>query len=167
MALPLPTHTTIMVAMVLAALLLQQPTTSTAFISIHPSTKMELSQELCPHHSSSALSSRSPIFSPSVFSMKSNTEPSYRRALHHRSVGHGSIRRIIQLSSSWDNFAYDDDLDDDDDTLLLDTPTGFVPADENDDPSVKAAAGMALQPPEVDYDGPIIDVPQGTIDIIS
>lgn len=100
--------------------------------------------------------------------MKLSAQPSHHYcSLHHRSVGHGYMRRIIQLSSTWDNFAYDDDLDDDDDTLLLDTPTNFVPADENDDPSVKAAAGMALQPPEVDYDGPIIDVPQGTIDIIS
>ena len=51
--------------------------------------------------------------------------------------------------------------------LLLDAPpssaadANFVPADENDEPSVKAAAGMALQPPAVDYDGPVIDVPQG------
>jgi hypothetical protein len=43
---------------------------------------------------------------------------------------------------------------------MLETPN-FVPADENDDPSMKAAAGMSLQPPEVDYDGPVIDVPQG------
>ena len=34
-------------------------------------------------------------------------------------------------------------------------------ADENDDAAMKAAAGEALEAPEVDYDGPIIDVPQG------
>jgi len=130
---------------------------------------MELSPSFSQHSSSasSSLLSRS-NFSPSDISMKLSAQQSHHyRSLHHRSVGHGYMRRIIQLSSTWDNFAYDDDLDDDDDTLLLDTPTNFVPADENDDPSVKAAAGMALQPPEVDYDGPIIDVPQGTIDIIS
>ncbi len=37
----------------------------------------------------------------------------------------------------------------------------FVAADENDDPAVKAAAGMALGAPEVDYDGPVIQVPLG------
>ncbi len=59
--------------------------------------------------------------------------------------------------STWDNFSYDDDDE------LLETPAdaNFVAADENDDPEVKAAAGMALEAPEVDYDGPVIQVPQG------
>ena len=65
------------------------------------------------------------------------------------------------MSSSWNDFAYDDE----DDVLLSESPPiidgDFVPADENDDPSIKAAAGMALLPPEVDYFGPIIEVPQG------
>lgn len=61
------------------------------------------------------------------------------------------------LLSTWDDFSYDDDDE------LLETPAdaNFVAADENDDPSVKAAAGMALDAPEVDYDGPVIQVPQG------
>jgi hypothetical protein len=49
------------------------------------------------------------------------------------------------MLSSWDNFAYDDD----DELLEKGVDEGFVAADENDDPSVKAAAGMALEPPEV------------------
>ena len=86
---------------------------------------------------------------------------------HHRGVRPQflSPRKINILSSTWDDFAYDDNLDEDD-APLLDSLAGadavnFVPADENDDPSIKAAAGMALQPPDVDYDGPVIDVPQG------
>lgn len=61
------------------------------------------------------------------------------------------------LYSSWDNFGYDDD----DDLLEVGPDEGFVAADENDDPAVKAAAGMALDAPECDYDGPVIQVPQG------
>ena len=34
----------------------------------------------------------------------------------------------------------------------------FVAADENDDASVKAAAGMALEAPEVDWEGDAIMV---------
>ncbi|KAL3791984.1 hypothetical protein HJC23_011113 [Cyclotella cryptica] len=64
----------------------------------------------------------------------------------------------LHMLSSWDNFAYDDD----DELLEKGADEGFVAADENDDPSVKAAVGMALEPPEVDYDGPIIQVPQGS-----
>lgn len=59
--------------------------------------------------------------------------------------------------SSWDGFG----VDDDDDLIDLGVDSDFVAADENDDPSVKAAAGMALEAPEVDWDGPVIDVPQG------
>ncbi len=86
---------------------------------------------------------------------------------HHRGVRPQflSPRKSFILSSTWDDFAYDDNLDDDD-APLLDSLAGgdtvdFVPADENDDPSIKVAAGMALQPPNVQYDGPVIDVPQG------
>lgn len=64
----------------------------------------------------------------------------------------------IPLFSSWDNFGYDDD----DDLLEVGPDEGFVAADENDDPAVKAAAGMALEAPDVDYVGPVIQVPQGT-----
>lgn len=56
--------------------------------------------------------------------------------------------RIIQhkpLFSSWDNFGYDDE----DELLEVGPDEGFVAADENDDPAVKAAAGMALEAPEV------------------
>lgn len=49
--------------------------------------------------------------------------------------------------SSWENFAYDDD----DELLERRVDEGFTAADENDDPSVKAAAGMALEPPEVSF----------------
>ena len=63
----------------------------------------------------------------------------------------------IPLFSSWDNFGYDDD----DDLLEVGPDEGFVAADENDDPAIKAAAGMALEAPDVDYDGPVIQVPQG------
>jgi hypothetical protein len=70
---------------------------------------------------------------------------------------------VVSMSSSWNDFAYDDDEDDDVLPLSSGSSGGrdFVPADENDDPNIKAAAGMALQPPEVDYNGPIIEVPQG------
>jgi len=64
--------------------------------------------------------------------------------------------------SSWDNFAYDDD----DELLDSGVDADFVAADENDEAAAKAAAGMALEAPEVDYDGPVIDVPQGsTLDL--
>ncbi len=128
------------------SLLLLQISSSTAFITIYPPTMNILSPAEHSHHH------------PSIHPNSRRSSPS----LHPRSsVCNGSTRKIIQLSSSWDNFAYDDDDGlDDDGTLMLETPN-FVPADENDDPSVKAAAGMSLQPPEVDYDGPVIDVPQG------
>jgi hypothetical protein len=61
------------------------------------------------------------------------------------------------LYSSWDNFGYDDE----DELLEVGPDEGFVAADENDDPEVKAAAGMSLEPPEVFYDGPVIQVPVG------
>lgn len=60
--------------------------------------------------------------------------------------------------SSWDNFGYDED----DDLLDSGVDSEFVPADENDEKGVKAAAGAALAAPEVDWDGPAIDVPQGS-----
>mmetsp|Transcript_3810 Transcript_3810/g.7553 ORF Transcript_3810/g.7553 Transcript_3810/m.7553 type:complete len:231 (-) Transcript_3810:321-1013(-) len=71
---------------------------------------------------------------------------------------HASSSSSSHLLSTWDDFSYDDDDE------LLETPVdaNFVAADENDDPSVKAAAGMALDAPEVDYDGPVIQVPQGS-----
>lgn len=59
--------------------------------------------------------------------------------------------------STWDDFGYDDD----DELLDKGVDSEFVAADENDIASVKAAAGAALDPPEVDWDGPVIDVPQG------
>lgn len=68
-----------------------------------------------------------------------------------------ALARNQPLYSSWDNFGYDDD----DDLLEVGPDEGFVAADENDDPAVKAAAGMALDAPEVFYDGPVIQVPQG------
>jgi len=60
--------------------------------------------------------------------------------------------------SSWDDFGYDDDDE------LLDSPVDadFVAADENDDQSVKAAAGASLVAPEVDWEGEAIEVPQGS-----
>ena len=61
------------------------------------------------------------------------------------------------MSSTWDDFSYDDD----DELLDSGVDSDFVAADENDDSAVKAAAGAALEAPEVDYDGPVIDVPQG------
>ena len=73
---------------------------------------------------------------------------------HHRATP----RRRLSPLKQWDDFAYDDD-----DELLLEPgiDSEFVAADENDDPSVKAAAGAALEPPSVDWHGPVIDVPQG------
>lgn len=59
--------------------------------------------------------------------------------------------------STWDDFKYDDD----DELLDSGIDSEFVAADENDDAAVKAAAGLALEAPEVDWDGDIIDVPQG------
>lgn len=60
--------------------------------------------------------------------------------------------------SSWDDFTYDDD----DELLDSGVDSDFVAADENDEAATKAAAGMALEAPEVEYDGPVIDVPQGS-----
>ena len=57
------------------------------------------------------------------------------------------------LLSTWDDFSYDDD-----DDLFDSLDSEFVAADENDDASVKAAAGMALEAPEVDWDGNMIMV---------
>ena len=55
--------------------------------------------------------------------------------------------------STWDDFSYDDD-----DDLFDSLDSDFVAADENDDASVKAAAGMALEAPEVDWEGDAIMV---------
>lgn len=80
---------------------------------------------------------------------------------HHH---HHGKRNFLKLSSSWNDFAYDDD---DDDEIIISSglpvlvDKDFIPADENDDPSIKAAAGMALAAPTVDYFGPTIQVPQG------
>jgi len=60
---------------------------------------------------------------------------------------------------SWDDFAFDDD----DELLDVGVDADFVAADENDDQSVKAAAGASLKAPEVDWHGQPIDVPQGTV----
>lgn len=69
-----------------------------------------------------------------------------------------AVRSSTQiLMSSWDGFAFDDD----DELLDSGVDADFVAADENDDAAVKAAAGASLEAPEVDYDGPVIDVPQG------
>ncbi len=60
--------------------------------------------------------------------------------------------------SSWDDFSYDDD----DELLDYGVDADFKAADENDDPVVKAMAGMALDAPEVYWDGEPIDVPVGS-----
>jgi hypothetical protein len=79
---------------------------------------------------------------------------------HH----HCCKRNIHKVYSSWNDFAYDDD---DEEIIsssglpMMLVDKDFIPADENDDPTVKAAAGMALAAPTVDYDGPTIQVPQG------
>lgn len=75
---------------------------------------------------------------------------------HHRFVTAGQ-RTQTTLCSTWDDFSYDDD-----DDLFDSLESDFVAADENDDSSVKAAAGMALEAPEVDWDGDVIMVPQGS-----
>lgn len=80
------------------------------------------------------------------------TTPIQPTALHRTAPPHPRT-----LYSSWDNFAYDDE----DELLEVGPDEGFVAADENDDPEVKAAAGMALEAPEVFYDGPVIQVPVG------
>ncbi len=62
------------------------------------------------------------------------------------------------LKSSWDGFSYDDD----DELLDSGVDSDFRAADENDDPVAKAMAGMALDAPEVYWDGEPIDVPVGS-----
>ena len=69
------------------------------------------------------------------------TAPQVQTSLH-RSL---PFRQHKHLFSSWDNFGYDDD----DDLLEVGPDEGFVAADENDDPAIKAAAGMALEAPDV------------------
>ena len=64
------------------------------------------------------------------------------------------------LLSTWDDFAFDDE---DDELLDSGVDSDFIPADENDEAAVKAVAGMSLEAPDVDYDGPMIDVPQGQL----
>lgn len=75
---------------------------------------------------------------------------------HHRIICTRSMP-TQRMSSTWDDFSYDDD----DELLDSGVDSDFVAADENDDAAVKAEAGAALEAPEVDYDGPTIDVPQG------
>ena len=65
-----------------------------------------------------------------------------------------------RLLSTWDDFAFDDE---DDELLDSGVDSDFIPADENDEAAVKAVAGMSLEAPDVDYDGPMIDVPQGQL----
>ncbi|KAL7532862.1 hypothetical protein ACHAXR_005833, partial [Thalassiosira sp. AJA248-18] len=75
-----------------------------------------------------------------------------------RQSSSSSSSPIIQKMSTWDDFAYDDD----DELLDSGIDSDFNAADENDDPSIKAAAGMALEAPEVDWHGEVIDVPLGS-----
>ncbi|KAL7445862.1 hypothetical protein ACHAXM_010436 [Skeletonema potamos] len=76
----------------------------------------------------------------------------------HAAATHNPIIKTKQLMSSWDNFSYDDD----DELLDSGVDADFVAADENDDPVVKAMAGMALDAPEVYWDGEPIQVPVGS-----
>ena len=125
----------------MAALLLPPPSVDASFAIPHPSSAK----------TRSAVASHRPPFPP-------NNGP---RAHRRRTAAPAVPTTTMLMSSSWNDFAYDDE----DDVLISDLPppvdAGFVPADENDDPSVKAAAGAALMPPEVDYFGPVIEVPQG------
>ena len=125
----------------MAALLMPPPSVDASFVIPHPSSVK----------TRSALASHRPPFPP-------NNGP---RAHRRRTAAPAVPTTTMLMSSSWNDFAYDDE----DDVLLTDLPppvdAGFVPADENDDPSVKAAVGAALMPPEVDYFGPVIEVPQG------
>ena len=125
----------------MAALLLPPPSVDASFANPHPSSAK----------TRSAVASHRPPFPP-------NNGP---RAHRRRTAAPAVPTTTMLMSSSWNDFAYDDE----DDVLISDLPppvdAGFVPADENDDPSVKAAAGAALMPPEVDYFGPVIEVPQG------
>ena len=109
-------------------------------------------------------SRQTPASSASAFASLSFFEslPILLSSHHH----HHGKRNFLKLSSSWNDFAYDD-YDDDDDEIIISSglpvlvDKDFIPADENDDPSIKAAAGMALAAPTVDYFGPTIQVPQG------
>ena len=110
-------------------------------------------------------SRQTPASSASAFASLSFFEslPILLSSHHHHH--HGGKRNFLKLSSSWNDFAYDDDDDDDEIIISSGLPVlvdkDFIPADENDDPSIKAAAGMALAAPTVDYFGPTIQVPQG------
>ncbi len=75
----------------------------------------------------------------------------------HAAATHKPIIKT-QLMSTWDNFSYDDD----DELLDSGVDADFLAADENDDPVVKAMAGMALDAPEVYWDGEPIEVPVGS-----
>ena len=78
-------------------------------------------------------------------------------AAFHAATTH---KPLIQthLKSSWDGFSYDDD----DELLDSGVDSDFRAADENDDPVAKAMAGMALDAPEVYWDGEPIDVLVGS-----
>jgi hypothetical protein len=77
------------------------------------------------------------VMSPSsAFTTPQNASPTRTRP---------SLSPGQPLFSSWDNFSYDDD----DELLEVGPDEGFVAADENDDPEVKAAAGAALDAPDV------------------
>ena len=74
------------------------------------------------------------------------------------SHNHGGMTTTAPKMSTWDDFSYDDD---DDELLDSGVDSEFVAADENDEAAVKAAAGMSLEAPDVDWHGRPIEVPQG------
>lgn len=98
--------------------------------------------------------------SSSIHAVRQSRRTPRSLSYHH----HCCKRNILKLYSSWNDFAYDDD---DEEIIsssglpMMLVDKDFIPADENDDPTVKAAAGMALAAPTVDYVGPTIQVPQG------
>jgi hypothetical protein len=68
------------------------------------------------------------------------------------------IIKTHRMSTAWDGFSYDDD----DELLEKGVDADFVAADENDDPVAKAMLGLALDPPQVYWDGEPNFVPQGS-----
>ncbi len=138
----------LLVVATMAALLLPPPSVDASFAIPHPSRAK----------TRSAAASHRPPFPPHPPPPNNGPRRAHRRRW---AAAPAAPATAMPMSSSWNDFAYDDE----DDVLLSDLPpavdAGFVPADENDDPSVKAAAGAALMPPGVDYTGPVIEVPQG------